>query len=52
MEQCIAVRCKGQEELHKVALDLLHRGESDANNIVSGFIDAALSNSGIREDEE
>lgn len=50
MEYFISQRFAGREDLEKVALDLLHRGESDANNIVADMIEKRLNTFSVRED--
>lgn len=51
MEHFVSARFNqpGEEELHSVALDLLHRGEQDANNILSGFIERRKLSTSPRE---
>lgn len=50
MEFFVSRRFEGREDLQKVALDLLHRGESDASNIVSDMVDARQAAMGVREE--
>jgi DNA repair exonuclease SbcCD nuclease subunit len=50
MEHFISKRFSDSEDLCRVALDLLVRGDTDANNIISDFIEAQLAATGVRED--
>ena len=50
MEHFVSKRFEGRNELETVALSLLHRGESDAENIVTAFIERRLESVAIRED--
>lgn len=52
MEHFVSRRFDGREDLQKFALDLLVRGESDANNLIATLIETRLAATGIREDEE
>lgn len=52
MEYFVSQRFKDREDLQKTALDLLHRGESDASNIVAELIEARLVAADVRENEE
>jgi hypothetical protein len=52
MEYFVSQRFKDREDLQKTALDLLHRGESDASNIVADLIEARLVAADVRENEE
>jgi DNA repair exonuclease SbcCD nuclease subunit len=50
MEHFVSKRFASDAELGQVALDLLHRGEEDSNNIVSEFVERRLASTGVRED--
>lgn len=50
IDHFISRRFAGNDSLEKVALDLLNRGDSDANNILAGMIEERLA-VGVREDD-
>lgn len=49
MEHFISKKFNDSAELTDVALQLFARGESDAANIISAFIESRLNNTGIRD---
>ena len=52
VEHFVSKRFETRTDLLSVAVDLLHRGETDAAGIVSTMIEQRLANTGLREDAE
>ena len=50
MEHFVSKRFEENEDLQSVALALLHRGETDADGIITAMIEQRLATTGIREE--